>query len=118
MDNNWEVVHYSNLQGKLPVFEFIQSLNPKTKSKIINLIDLLEEYGLKIGIPHSKKLTGTKLWELRLLSPENIRIFYIAIVNKRFLLLHGFTKKKQKTDRKEIKLAEDRLFDYLKRNPH
>lgn len=114
--DRWEVVHYSNIQGKLPVFEFIQSLDPKTKSKIINLIDLLEEYGLNIGPPRSKKLVGTKLWELRLLNPENIRIFYIAIVDKKFLLLHGFVKKKQKTDNKEIKLAQARLKDYIERN--
>lgn len=115
MNDQWEIIHYSNSQGKMPVFDFIQSLNPKTKSKLIELMDLLEEYGLKIGSSHSKKLTGTKLWELRILNPDNIRVFYVAVVNKKFLLLHGFIKKKQKTDRKEIRLAEDRLSDYLKR---
>jgi phage-related protein len=116
MNNKWKIIHYSNIQGKQPVFDFIQSLDPKTKSKMINLVDLLEEYGLQIGLPHSKKLTGTKLWELRILNPTNVRIFYIAIVNKKFLLLHGFIKKKQRTDNREIKLAEDRLNDYLNRN--
>lgn len=113
--DKWEVVHYSNSRGKLPVFEFMQSLNPKTKSKLINLIDLLEEYGLNLDLPHSKKLTCTKLWELRILNPDNIRVFYVAIVNKKFLLLHGFNKKKQKTDRREIAVAENRLVDYLNR---
>lgn len=116
MNNKWEIIHYSNIQGKLPVFDFIQTLNPKTKSKLIELMDLLEEYGLKIGFPHSRKLTGTKLWELRILNPDNIRIFYVAIVNKKFLLLHGFNKKKQKTERKEIRIARDRLADYLQRS--
>jgi phage-related protein len=93
--DKWKVIHYSNKQGKLPVYDFIQGLDSKTKSKIILLIDLLENYGLQIGLPHSKKLTGRKIWELRILNPSNIRIFYVAIINKKFLLLHGFIKKKQ-----------------------
>jgi phage-related protein len=113
---SWKIIHYENVNGKKPVFDFIQDLDPKTKSKIIDLMDLLEEFGLTIGLPHSKKVIGTKFWELRILNPENVRIFYIAIVNKQFLLLHGFIKKKQKTDRREIKIAIERLNDYLDRN--
>lgn len=113
---SWKIVHYENSLGKKPVFEFIQDLEPKSKSKIIELMELLKEFGTKIGFPHSKKVTGTKLWELRILNPENIRIFYVAIVNKEFLLLQGFIKKKQKTDKREIKIAEERLKDYFKRN--
>ena len=62
-----------------------------------------------------KKITGTDLWELRILGSESIRIFYVAIIGKNFLLLHRFQKKKRKTDRKEIKTAEERLRDYRSR---
>lgn len=78
-------------------------------------MDLLEEHGILLGPPHSKKLTGTPLWELRILGSNNIRIFYIAIVHRKFLLLHGFQKKKQKTDFKEIKTAIARLNDFKSR---
>jgi len=40
-----------------------------------------------------------------------IRIFYVAVVDKRFLLLHAF----QKTDKREIKTAIDRLNEYKQR---
>ncbi len=102
-------------RDKSPVFDFIQNLDAKAKAKIIDIINLLSEYGIRFGLPHSKKLTGTRLWELRTLGQDNIRIFYVALVGQSFLLLHGFQKKKQKTDQKEIKIAETRLKEYQSR---
>lgn len=115
MDQKWKIAYYKTLQGTDPVYDFINSLDGKSKSKIINAIDLLEEFGISLGLPHTKKLIGTSLWELRILGSNNVRIFYVAIVDKTFLLLHGFQKKKQKTDRRDIKTAEDRLRDYKTR---
>lgn len=115
MDQKWEIIYYETPQSNSPVFEFIQNLDPKIKSKVIGVMDLLKELGILIGPPHSKKVTGTPLWELRILGNDNIRIFYVAIVNRSFLLLHAFLKKKQKTDKKDIRTAIDRLNDYSSR---
>ena len=115
MDQRWKIIYYETREGKSPVFDFIQNLDAKAKSKIINVIDLLKESGVMLGLPHAKKLNGTQLWELRTLGQDNIRIFYIAIIDKSFLLLHGFQKKKQKTDQKEIKIASNRLREYKSR---
>src|SRR3989338_10755158 len=112
MDQKWDIIYYETSQGKSPVFEFIQILNVKARNKIAEVLDLLEEHGILLGHPLSKKLTGTPLWELRILGSDNIRIFYVAVVNRRFLLLHAFAKKKQKTDKKEIKTAINRLNDF------
>lgn len=112
----WKIEYYKTSSGKFPVFDFIQGLPPKSKSKIINALDLLEEFGIRLKPPHSKKLAGTDLWELRILGGDNLRVFYVAVVSRTFLLLHAFQKKKQKTDRKEIKIAEDRLRDYKTRS--
>lgn len=115
MTQKWKILYYETEQGKSPVFDFISSLELKARSKVADTLDLLKEFGTKIGLPHSKKLTGSELWELRILGNDSIRIFYVAVVGKNFLLLHGFQKKKQKTDRKEIKTAEERLRDFRKR---
>lgn len=115
MDQKWEIIYYETSQGSSPVFEFIQNLNPKIKSKVIGAMDLLKQLGTLVGPPHSKKVTGTTLWELRILGSDNIRIFYVAVINRKFLLLHAFQKKKQKTDIKEIKTANDRLNDFKSR---
>ncbi len=115
MDEKWNIVYYETTLGKSPVFNFIQSLNVQAQNKIAEVLDLLEEHGVLLGPPHSKKLTGTPLWELRMLGNNNIRIFYITIIHRKFLLLHGFQKKKQKTDFKEIKTAIARLNDFKSR---
>src|SRR3989344_50589 len=115
MDSKWKLVYYETVQGASPVFNFIGSLELKTRLKVADTLDLLKEFGTRIGLPYAKKLTGSELWELRILGSDSIRIFYVAIVDKNFLLLHGFQKKKQKTDRKEIKTAERRLRDFWER---
>lgn len=116
MDESWDIIYYqSPNQTHSPVSVFINSLSPDAKSKIIGAIDLLETYGTKVGLPHAKKLTGTPFWELRILGRDSIRIFYITVVSKKFLLLHGFIKRKQKTDKKEVKTALARLQEYNSR---
>lgn len=115
MDTKWKLVYYETERGKSPVFDFVGSLELKARTKVADTLDLLKEFGTKIGMPYAKKLAGSELWELRILGGDSIRIFYVAIVDKNFLLLHGFQKKKQKTDRKEIKTAQKRLRDFKKR---
>jgi phage-related protein len=116
MSAEGKVLYYETSSGKSPVFEFIQTLEMKTRARITSTIDLLIEHGINLGLPYSKKLTGSDLWEIRVLGTNNLRIFYVAILNKQFLLLHGFKKKKQKTDKREIIVAEKRLQEYTSRN--
>jgi phage-related protein len=113
MDQKWKIDYYETPQGKFPVFDFIESLNVVAKSKISNTLDMLSEFGILLRLPRVKKVKGTSLWELRILGSDNIRIFYITKSGKSFLLLHGFVKKKQKTDKKEIKIALHRLKNYM-----
>ena len=50
-----------------PVVEFIQNQSSKEQAKILREIDMLEEFGLFLGMPHIKKLKGyNDLWELRI----------------------------------------------------
>jgi len=113
--HTWKVVYYQAAQNKSPIYDFIENLNDKAQAKVANSLDLLEQYGIRLGLPHVKKISGTHLWELRILGKDNIRIFYIARINKVFLLLHGFLKKKQKTNKREIKVALERFEEYQKR---
>lgn len=116
MDKNWKVEYYKTTGGKSPVKEFIDKLEVKARTKVSDTLDLLKEFGVNIGPPHTKKVVGTSLWELRIIGSDSIRIFYITQTNKIFLFLHGFQKKKQKTDKKEIYIANKRLADYKLRN--
>jgi len=109
MDEKWKIELYKTPQGDSPVREFILSLELKAQAKVRNSIKLLKGFGIRLGLPYVKKLTGTELWELRIVGSDSIRIFYITVTGKTFLLLHGFKKKKNKTPPNEIKIAEERL---------
>lgn len=117
MDQDWNIIYYqAPNQSSSSVYDFINDLDADAKSKVINTINLLESYGVRLGPPRTKKLVGTDLWELRILGQDNIRILYIAVTGKNFLLLHGFNKKKQKTDKREIETALARLKEYNSRS--
>lgn len=110
MDNKWKIKFYKTVNNKSPVEEFIHKLDIKAQNKIVDMLSLLKEFGINLSLPHVKKVTGIPLWELRILGSNNIRFFYISQAEKTFLLLHGFQKKKQKTDKKEIDIALKRLI--------
>jgi len=114
--NCWKIDYYETSSGRTPVKEFIDKLAEKPQAKVYNTLELLTEFGPRLGLPHAKKVKSTPLWELRVLGEKSLRFFYIAKVGKSFLLLHGFTKKRQKTPKKEIKTALKRLRDYESRN--
>lgn len=112
MEDQWRVILYRSSNGDYPVQEFIDSLEIRAQSKIQDAIKLFREFGIRLGLPHVKKLVGTDLWELRIVGSDSIRVLYVVVTGKKFVLLHGFKKKRQKTPPKEIKIAKDRLAEY------
>ena len=115
MDEEWSVETYESPSGEKPVDKFIKSLDANSQQKFLRMLDYLAEFRLEGVYQHTKKLKGTSLWELRILGATSIRIFYITITGKVFLLLHGFKKKSQKTPFKEIATAQKRLEEYQSR---
>ena len=63
-------------------------------------------------MPFVKHIDGD-LWELR---PLSNRIFFFYWKDNRFVLLHHFIKKSQKTPAKEIQQAKLKLKDFLERS--
>ena len=115
MADQWKIELYTTASGDKPVEALIEALQTKARLKVYDAIELLQEFGLEVGYPRVKKLAESKLWEYRILGSDNIRIFYVAITGKTFLILHVFVKKKQKTPNKEIRTAEERLHEYRTR---
>ena len=110
-----EIEFYKTEAGKEVIAEFLESLPAKDTAKVLRDIDLLAQYAPNLREPYTKHIEGP-IWELRSKFSSNIhRILYF--VNKRnvLVLLHGFTKKTQKTPPSEIELAKKRLTDYEKR---
>ena len=104
----WKIIEYKTTRGERPVAEFIKGQQPQAIAKIVHLIDLLEIHGNLLGMPHTKRLEPN-LYELRVRGKEEIRIIY-GFIGKTIYLLSGFKKQKQKTPKKEIDTARQRLM--------
>ena len=113
----WVIEYYSAENKKSSVKEFIDALSSESKAKFIFIADLLTEYGLNVREPYVKPIMGSrKLFEIRIKDWQNIhRIFYFAFTGRRLILLHGFTKKTDKTPLREIEIAESRMKDVVAR---
>jgi len=83
--------------------KFIHALGPETIAKVLRVIDLLEQFGHQLALPHSKKL-AERLFELRVRGKQEVRIFY-AFHKGKAVLLHGFVKKSKRIPARELKTA-------------
>jgi phage-related protein len=114
----YDVVFYKDQNGKQPVLEYIRALALRSDKesriklhKIQDYIKALRTYGTLAGEPYIKHLDG-EIWELR---PISDRILFAAYIRNRFVLLHYFKKKTQKTPPREIEQAKRELDDIKKR---
>ncbi len=114
---DWTIEYYMTREGKSPVKEFINSLSAEGQAKYIFITRLLKEYGIHVKEPYVRQITGhKKLYELRIKDKSGIsRILYFAHTGKKFVLLHGFIKKTDKTPAKERDIAEQKMKEYLSR---
>ncbi len=116
---SWNIELYATENGDEPVMQFLNSLPGKHRAKAIWEIDLLEEHGLSLKMPYVKNIQGEKykgLMELRVQQGNDIsRIFYFLPIGDKFVLLHGFVKKNQKTPKRELETALRYKEDYMRR---
>lgn len=102
-------IHFYQTESHKPLQDFINTLSKPTKSKIIRSVELLESYGVQVGMPHVKKI-DKNLYELRIRGTEEVRILFTKEKDQIYLL-HGFRKKKMKIPSKEIVTAKNRILD-------
>lgn len=110
--DKWSVIFYISPSGSNPVQNFLDRY-PEIDAKATRILFNIKEYGLSSIIPHIKKLTGTPLWEIRILGQDSARILYVTRKAKQILVLNAFIKKTNKTPSKEIELALDRLKEVI-----
>jgi len=114
----YKIRFYKDKRGERPVLEYMRELakdNDKDSriklNKINDYIQQLTKNGISIGEPYIKRL-DRDIWELR---PLRDRILFAAWDGEKFVLLHHFVKKTQKTPPKEIKQAKRNLADLMER---
>jgi len=103
----WIIRYYKEESGNIPVIEYMQTLPIKQRARIRKTIDLLEKYGVSEPFFKTKKLRGCdRLWQIRI---SYSRIIYFLHIRETIILLHGFTKKSNKTPVRELKIALKRM---------
>lgn len=100
---------------------FFEELNAKARTskeywirlkKISEYLQLLRAYGTRAGLPATKHI-DEDIWELR---PTNDRILFAYWKDDKFMLLHHFVKKTQKTPQREIEQAKRNWRNFLERS--
>lgn len=116
-EKSWRTVYYKNASGRVPVRDFIEQQDAKTQERIRADLGRLRRFGSALGFPYVRKLEGQEFWELRTrVGGDAYRTFYFAYSGRKFVLLHAFQKKSQKTPEKELDTAEARMKDYIERD--
>lgn len=77
----------------------------------MNMNQMLKDHGTRLGENITKNL-DEDIWELR---PGNNRVLYFYFRDNKFVLLHQFRKKTQKTPRREIEKAKAERDDWVSR---
>ena len=107
--------------GESEIENYLNELTEKAKNsktdrinrnKILSYISALSQYGTRVGQPIVKHIEGS-IWELR---PLSNRIFFFYWKDNKFVLLHHFFKKSQKTPPYELEQARLKLKDFLERS--
>lgn len=113
--DQFTIEFYEDINGNLPVEQFILSLDTKMRAKLLGILKILQEKGNQLREPYTKYL-GDGIFEIRIKVGTDIsRVLYFFYYGRIIILTNGFIKKTRKTPVKEIALAKKRKMDYLKR---
>jgi len=111
-----KVNFYSTADGRVPVQEFLDTLQPKQAKKILWVLKAVEDLP-RVPEQYLKRLVGTEsIWEVRAeFGGDAFRLLGFWDEGRLIILTNGFAKKTQKTPEREIALAEARRRDHLNR---
>jgi phage-related protein len=115
--NKREIEFYRTEDGRCPTQEFLDSLPDKVGQKVVWVLKLIQDLEM-IPSAYLKKLEATDdMWECRVRLGSNAYRF-LAFFSKSavIVLTHGFSKKSQKTPRREIERAEAYKKDFMRRS--
>ena len=112
---NFEVYLVSDDGIDSPIADYLIDLSSANKDlfeeAVANIKSLPDLHSTFTNIEHFK-LGKFRCYELRVMHKNNICRFFYTIEKPNFVIIHGFTKKTQKTERKEIKKGENNLYIY------
>ena len=105
-NKKFEIEFYTDQNGKCDISDFIDELDSKAETnkdarvqlrQVLFCIDMLSRNGNNLSTNIAKHIND-EIWELR---PGKNRVLYFFQKNDKYVLLHHFVKKTQKTPKKE-----------------
>lgn len=103
-----EVVYFEQAKKDLKKF-------PRTaRTRMAGLLDMVKE-GLELAPKDFKYMpsVGKGVYELRVRLSTQYRVFYVSKFDDAIYVLHAFSKKTQKTSKKDIELGVKRYKELL-----
>lgn len=106
---------YEDEQGRAPVEEFLNALPERHLGKVLQVLQLLEDYGPSLPFPFSSQVEG-RLRELRVhYGNTHYRILYYSDIDRVFVLLHGFRKRTRRIPKRAKETAWKRMEEDIQR---
>lgn len=104
----WNIDFYDGVEDE------IARLPVHLQARFLHLLELIEKHGANLGAPHTESM-GDGLFEIRAKAKEGIaRGLFCYMQGKHIYVVHVFVKKTQKTPKKALNLALQRMKE-LKR---
>ena len=109
----YQVIFFEDKNGDSQIRDFVKSLDPKMRAKVLRLVSMISENGPELREPYSKHLDGG-IFELRAKVGSDItRVLYFFFIGRRVVVTNGFIKKTQKTPKSEIDKAKSFRKEYI-----
>ena len=111
------ITFYTTASGRCPVQEHLDALPDKTVQKIAWVLRVVRELE-RVPANYWKKLVSTdNIWEVRVdVGRNTFRLLGFLAGRELIVLTNSFQKKRQETPPAEIRLAEERKADYVRRS--
>ncbi|MGD0007632.1 MAG: type II toxin-antitoxin system RelE/ParE family toxin [Terriglobia bacterium] len=107
---SWAIEFYEDEARKRPVEEFFERLPDEHVGKILQVLQMLEEWGPRLPFPYSSQVEG-RLRELRVHYGRMLyRVLYYGDARRTFVLLHVFEKRSQAVPKAELRAAMKRML--------
>ncbi|MEK7092627.1 MAG: type II toxin-antitoxin system RelE/ParE family toxin [Patescibacteria group bacterium] len=97
-----------NISADKRIEQFLEKLPRENRARVNKTVQLFKDKGFLLDERYLKKLTKS-IWELR---PGRIRLLF-GMINNEAMVVNAFVKKTQKTPKREIDLALQRLRRYV-----
>lgn len=108
----YEVLFYESPKGKCPTDDFLDTLEPRVRAKILKWMQKLGAEGPLLPRPYADTVRG-KIRELRVVFGSNCYRFMFFFVKRKIIITHGFMKKTRKIPVSEVIRAERIMADFI-----